>query len=213
MVLDTASIGINQTTRSDQILYRQVGEQTARDSTVLAQQYGLLRDHVEILNEDVSEAHREFQKYNLDERSRSKAKKSVASLLQELSTNRGMAWRDIARLVDVSVSAIRKWRHDGAATSEKRLALARLAAFLDLVEGFMVEDPAGWLELPMADGHTVRHMDLYEAGRLDLLLDVVGLRLNEVSALDQFDQEWRARYRSDFEVFEAGDGNLSIRKQ
>lgn len=213
MVLDTASMGTNQTTRSDQILYREAGEQTARDSTVLAHAYGLLRDRVGILNEDVNEAHREVQKYDLDERARSKAKKSVASLLQELSINRGMAWRDIARLVDVSVSAIRKWRHDGAATPEKRLALARLAAFLDLLEGFMVEDPAGWLELPMADGYTVRHMDLYEAGRPDLLLDVVGLRLNEVSALDLFDQEWRARYRSDFEVFEAGDGNLSIRKQ
>lgn len=213
MPLDTAGTGTYQVTRADQIPDRQVDELTARDSAVLARNYGRLRDLVEILNEDVNEAHREVQKYDLDEHARSKAKKSVPTLLQELSTDRGMAWRDIARLVDVSVSAIRKWRNNGAASPEKRLALARLAAFLDLLEGFMVEDPAGWLEVPMAEGYTVRHIDLYEAGRPDLLLDIVGLRIDEISALDRFDQEWRTRYRSDFEVFEPADGNLSIRKR
>ncbi len=213
MVLNSTVVDIGQATRSDQIRYQQPGEQTARDSTVLAQAYGRLRDRVGILNDDVSEAHREVQVYDLDERARSKAKKSVRSLLQELSINRGMAWRDIARLADVSVSAVRKWRQDGAATPEKRLALARLAAFLDLLEGFMIEDPAGWLELPVVDGYTVRNMDLYEAGRPDLLLDVVGFRQRETSALDLFNPDWRTRYRSDFEVFEAGDGNLTIRKR
>ncbi|WP_298209050.1 hypothetical protein [Ferrimicrobium sp.] len=212
MTLNTAGTGAYQVTRADQVPDRQLDELTARDSAVLADNYGRLRDLVEILNEDVNEAHREVQKYDLDQHARSKAKRSVPTLLHELSTDRGMAWRDIARLVGVSVSAIRKWRNDGAASSENRLVLARLAAFLDLLDGFLVEDPAGWLEVPMADGYTVRHVDLYEAGRPDLLLDIAGLRIDEISALDRFDQEWRARYRSDFEVFEAGDGDLSIRK-
>ena len=212
-MLYTSSRAATQTTESDQIPNRRFNEQTARDSTVLAFKYGLLRDDVRVLNEDIDERHREGQKEALEQYALGKSKKSVANLLQELSISRGMAWRDIAHLVDVSVSAIRKWRNDGAATPEKRLGLARLAAFLDLLESYMVEDPAGWLDLPMVDGYTVRHMDLYEAGRFDLLLDMVGLRLSETAALDLFDPQWRTTYRSDFEVFEAGDGSLSIRKR
>jgi transcriptional regulator with XRE-family HTH domain len=209
----TTNPEIKETTGSGQILYEPTGTQTAAGSAVLAREYGLLRDQVGVLNDDVNEAHRQVQRYDLDERARTEAKKSVPTLLEELSDHRGMAWRDIARLVGVSVSAVRKWRHDGPAAPEKRLALAKLAAFLDLLEGFMVEDPASWLELPMVDGYTVRHIDLYEGGRPDLLLDVVDIRLKETAALDLFDPDWRTRYRSDFEVFEAGDGNLSIRKR
>jgi DNA-binding transcriptional regulator YiaG len=209
----TTSAETNETAGSGQILYEPRDDRTAAGSTVLAREYGMLRDRVGILNDDVNAAHREVQKYDLDERARTKAKKSVPTLLEELSDHRGMAWRDIARLVGVSVSAVRKWRHEGPASPDKRLALASLAAFLDLLEGFMVEDPAGWLELPMVNGYTVRHMDLYEGGRPDLLLDVLDLRLKEPAALDLFDANWRARYSSDFEVFESGDGNHSIRKR
>ena len=213
MALDILEIGAKPATNSDRINYPPLSERTATDSAVLARGYGFVRDLARVLNEEILEGHREAQEYDLAERAQVKAKKSVASLLHELSRERGMAWRDIAGYVDVSVSAVRKWRHDGAAAPENRLALARLAAFLDLLEGFMVENPAGWLELPMADGYTVRHMDLYAAGHPDLLLDIAGLRLNETTALDQFDHEWRTKYRSDFEVFESGDGNLSIRKK
>lgn len=210
---DATDTETGQVTRSRQIFYQGRNEQTAADSAVLARAYGLLRDHLGVLNEGLNQGHREAQKYDLEERARAKAKKAVPTLLEELSDSRGMAWRDIARLVGVSVSAVRKWRHEGPAAPEKRLALARLAAFLDLLEGFMVEDPVGWLELPMVDGYTVRHMDLYEGHRPDLLLDVVDLRLTERAVLDLFDPEWRERYRSDFQVFEASDGNLSIRKR
>lgn len=199
-------------TASGRVTYEPAREQTASGSAVLAREYALLRDQVGVLNEDVNEGHRQARTYDLDERARSKAKLSVQSLLDELS-DRGMAWRDLARLVGVSVSAVRKWRQGGPATGESRFSLARLAAFLDLLEGFMVEDTVGWMELPVADGFTVRHLDLYEAGRPDLLLDLADLRTSPAAALSQLDAEWHSRFASDFEVFEAGDHNLSIRKR
>lgn len=199
-------------TASGRISYEPKGLQTASGSAVLARQYALLRDRVGVLNEDVNERHRQARTYDLDERARSKAKRSVPSLLEQLS-NRGIAWRDLARLVGVSVSAVRKWRQGGHATGESRFAVAQLAAFLDLLEGFMIEDPVGWMELPVADGFTVRHLDVYEAGRPDLLLDLADLRIRPNEALDQMDPQWRTKFASEFEVFEAGDHNLSIRKR
>ncbi len=202
-------------TASHRILYEheRPREQTASGSAVLARGYALLRDQIRVLDSHVSARHREAESYHLDERARAKAKKSVPSLLDELSIQRGMAWRDIARLAGVSVSAVTKWRKGGPATGENRLSLAKLAAFIDLLEAFMVQDPVGWLELPVVDGYTVRHIDLYEGGRPILLLDIADMRLSEEEALEQFDPAWRERYRSEFEVFEAGDGNMSIRKK
>jgi hypothetical protein len=171
----------------------------------------MLRDIVTVLSDDVNDAHREAQGYDLDERARLKARNAVPSLLQELSDKRGMAWRDIAAIAGVSVSAVRKWRKDGAATADKRLALATMAAFLDLLDGFLIQDPVGWLELPMVAGYTVRHMDLYVNGRADLLLDIAGMRTKEKESLDLFDPDWREHYRTDFEVFEADDGHRSLR--
>jgi len=74
---------------------------------VLAQAYGSLRDRVGILNYYVSEAHNEVQMCDLAEHTPSKAKRSVPSLFQELSINRGKTWRDIARVADVSATAVR----------------------------------------------------------------------------------------------------------
>ncbi|MHB8189649.1 MAG: hypothetical protein ACYDHP_04360 [Ferrimicrobium sp.] len=184
---------------------------TGEGSSVITSQYGLLRDWLRMTHSDVVATHQELVDDDLTIQSQLKAKKSVRSLLEELSTERGMSWRDISRLIGVSVSAVRKWRQDGASQPENRLALARLAAFLDLLEGLLVQDPAAWLELPVIEGFTVCYLDLYEAGRPELILDILNQRLSPTAALDIMNPNWRTCYTSDFEVFEATDGNLSIR--
>ncbi len=173
-----------------------------------------LRDHVDLLNLEVIEVHHDAQDYDLEELAQKKARRSVSSLLADLGSDRGMSWSDIARLVGVSPSAIRKWRREGSATGENRLALARLAAFMDLLEGFAIEDPASWLEVPLVDGYTVTALDVYVSkGGAVLLLDYADTRVAVTELLDESLPDWRERFGSAFEVYEAADGHPAIRQR
>lgn len=172
-----------------------------------------LRDQVALLASDIDGVHQEAQDYDLQQRAQIKARSAVPALLSELAVDRGMSWSSVARLIGVSVGAVRKWRNDGAATGENRRAVARLAAFLDLLEEFSVQDPAGWLEMPMVDGYTVTASDLYRA-RMELeLLDFAAVRASVDDVLSKYDQHWRRSYKTNFEVFEAADGNLAVRRR
>ena len=93
-------------------------------------------------------------------------------LLQELSTDRGLGWSEIARLCGVSVSAVRKWRAGESISPEHRWSLARLASFLDLLQEVgPVDEPAGWLNMRLSDQTTVTAADLYIAGHPQDLLE------------------------------------------
>jgi transcriptional regulator with XRE-family HTH domain len=143
-----------------------------------------------------------------------KAKKDTPSLLAELAHDRGMSWSNIAELAQVSVSAVRKWRKGGAATPEKRIALARIAAMLDLLEDKgTVGDPAVWMEmdLPFDESrYYIRPLDLYLAGHDVALLDIAERRKTVPQVLDEISPGWRDQ-RSNFEVYTDTDGQRSIR--
>jgi transcriptional regulator with XRE-family HTH domain len=173
----------------------------------------MLRDETSMLDSRVGIYHHEALLRQLEINARERARRDVLRLLKELSAQRGMAWSSIARLVGVSVQALRKWRKGEPPTPEHRLAVARLAAFLGLLEDALIGDPAGWLEMPLVDGYAPRNIDLYVAGRYDLLFDLAGLRITPEDALTNLDPDWRDRYRLENEVFEADDGNLSIRRR
>lgn len=179
----------------------------------VTRQFGILRDETSTLDADVVGRHRAAQRLSLELRAREWARRDVPRLLRELSSQRGLGWSDIARLVGVSVQALRKWRSGEPATGEHRLAVARLAAFLDLLEDKLIDDPAGWLEMPLVAGYSPRYLDLYQAGRIDLLFELAGLRTTPEQALDEFAPDWRQQLRLEHEVFEAGDGRLSIRRR
>ncbi len=179
----------------------------------ITRQFGILRDETSTLDADVVGGHRTAQRLSLELRAREWARRDVPRLLRELSSQRGLGWSDIARLVGVSVQALRKWRRGEPVTGEHRLAVARLAAFLDLLEDELIDDPAGWLEMPLVAGYLPRYLDLYRAGRIDLLFELAGLRVTPEQALDELAPDWRQRLRLESEVFEAGDGHLSIRRR
>lgn len=170
-----------------------------------------LRDRAWLLASDIDGVHHDAQKSDLQKVAHAKARNSVTALLSELAVDRGMSWSNIARLVGVSVGAIRKWRNEGAASGENRLALGRLAAFLDLLEGFAIQDPAGWMEMPLMAGYTVTAFDVYRAQKESALLDYASQRVTVEELLDEYDNKWRASRRTVFEVFEADDGMLAIR--
>jgi hypothetical protein len=179
----------------------------------ITRSFGMLRDETSVLDQDVGDSHRAAQLQTLDLLAHERAREDVPGLLDELSTQRGLGWSDIARLVGVSVQALRKWRRREPMTGENRFAVARLTALLDLLQGGAVQDPGGWLEVPLAQGYSLRHLDLYRRDRADLLFDLAHLRITPEQALAELDPEWREHFRLDHEIFDPGDGQLSIRRR
>lgn len=179
---------------------------------LLSQHAGWLRTQVDALGRDVANVHQEIRDYDLDKRAAAKGRNGVASLLTELAFDRGMAWADIARMTGVSVSAVRKWRASKAASAEHRLALARLAAFLDLLAEYAIEDPAQWMEmrLPLPPGYAITPIDIYQRGELAALLEYASQRRTAEQILDEIDPQWRDK-RSNFEAYDAPDGAKAIR--
>lgn len=162
---------------------------------------------------EVRERQGEAREQYLADCTREKAARSVAELLEELTGNRGMGWSDIADVLGVSVSAIRKWRRGGDASPGSRVKLAQFAALLDVLEEKApISDPAGWMELtlPIAAGYFIRPLDLYLDGHIDALMDLAESRLEAYQVLDQVRPNWRDD-RSAFEVFQDVDGARSIR--
>lgn len=140
-----------------------------------------------------------------------RSKASVASMLAELA-DLGFAWRDIARMVGVSVPAVQKWRRGEKASGDSRSRLASLLAACDLIAGrYLIDEIASWFEVPLSSSAPVTPIVLYATNRADLVFEFASGHVDPEALLSEFDPDWRERYRSDFEVFEAGDGNRSIR--
>lgn len=180
----------------------------------LTREYGKLRDRTSVLDADVGADHRAAQRQTLELRAHDRAREDVVTLLDVLSAERGLGWSDIARLVGVSVQAVRKWRRGEAVTGENRLSIARLVALLDMLFAEIpVQDPAGWLEIPLIQGYKLRHLDLYRLGRTDLLFDLANLRIRPEDAMAELTPDWRARYALEHEVYESEDGQRSVRRR
>src|ERR1035437_9408290 len=76
----------------------------------LIPQVAALRYEADRLRAETVNLDRSFYAVNLDERTDHWQTRSVQSLLSELSENWGVGWSGIARMVGVSVPALRKWR-------------------------------------------------------------------------------------------------------
>jgi transcriptional regulator with XRE-family HTH domain len=174
-----------------------------------------LDDFAKVLKSVTRERLQAFQHRNIEKRAAAKAKPGVPQLLRELTEERGMGWIDIAQLVGVSVSAVRKWRKGGDATAGSRLSLAKLAAILDLLEELAIVDPARWMEipLPLPSGYTIRPVDLYKLGDLVGILSIASNRRDPEEVLDEIMPEWRDRLRSDFEVAIAPDDLPALQRR
>lgn len=174
-----------------------------------------LRTEVDLLGGEMQELHGVVRVNDLADRTLEKGKKSVARLLDELTGIRGMGWSDIAEIVGVSVSAIRKWRNGGVASPESRSKLARIAALLDVLEEKgLIEDPAAWMEMDfgLEPGYFIRPLDLYLEGHVTELIELAEQRQTTSQVLDRVRPNWR-QSRSDFEVFLDVDGERSIRRR
>ncbi len=199
---------------------------TAADSTVLRPQAlsppttisnsaGDLRSIVWLLHTDVRELHNNTRERDLDELASRRAWSEPSELLDELAATRGLAWVQIARLVGVSVPALRKWRLGETVSPDNRRELARLAEFFGMITSAPIGDPAAWLELRLAEETTLTGLDIYAARRADLLLELAFGHITAVRLLEEFDPQWREKHGRDerFAVRVSADGNLSIIEQ
>jgi hypothetical protein len=184
--------------------------ETQTAAVVVTDDLGYLRQKARALQEKVDETHQRSHFTEWVARTAQRGRSSPAELLEELG-ELGFAWRDIARLIGVTVQAIQKWRRGGRTTGENRYRIASLLAACDLVtEHYEIQEVASWFEMPMLDGVPITPIELWQAHRPDLVFDYASGHSDAEQTLTSWDPEWRERYRSDFDVFRAEDGQLSI---
>jgi transcriptional regulator with XRE-family HTH domain len=191
-----------------------VGVPTAPPATAqdLIPQVSALRYRADLVNKDVATLGRDVYALSLEERSTDRERQGIQTLLDDLA-DRGIAWSSIATMLGVSVPAVRKWRQGEGASPESRQAAARLAALVDMLsDQFMIEDPAAWLEMPLAATRRTL-VDVLAQGRVDLILEYAAGWISTPQALlDQIDPKWRESSRPRFETFVDAEGQLGIRR-
>lgn len=177
----------------------------------LTSEIGGGRSIARMLHEDYDDLHKHIHDVEWRTAAGGRGKASVTSMLAELA-DFGFAWRDIARLLKVSVPAVQKWRKGEKASGDSRSRIASLLAACDLIiSHYMVHEIASWFEMPLSSSAPVTPITLYAADRADLVFEFASGHADPEALLSEFEPDWRERYRSDFEVFQASDGNRSIR--
>ena len=136
----------------------------------------------------------------------------LSALLDRLGSL-GFGWQDVARAVGASVPELRKWRRGESALDCGHQRAAQLVALCEIAaERCHIADVARWLETPLHHEAPISGLDLVAAGRLDLVLSLAQDRPDGPElVLDEFDPDWRAKYRSGVEVFPAADGMPGLR--
>jgi len=132
-------------------------------------------------------------------------------IVEYLADDIGMGQLITARAIGVSPTAVRKWRRGDATKAEHRGRLAKFAALASLLTELGPFDPAGWLDVPISIESTLTPVDLFVAGRADLVVLHGAQHASPQETLDSFDAQWREKYPSDpdYEVVTLKDGERS----
>ncbi|MGB2951186.1 MAG: hypothetical protein WBG14_00510 [Rhodococcus sp. (in: high G+C Gram-positive bacteria)] len=149
----------------------------------------------------------------LSEMAERNTRRAVTEMLTELSQVRGVMWSDVAAALGISVPALRKWRKNTSGTTpENHRKLAQLTAFYAVLAD-LVASPARWMLMPIVDGYNVTPADVYSPEHAERLLDLAAGNVGTTAegVLDAIAPGWRDQWRSEYEVFEAADGELSMR--
>ena len=171
---------------------------------------GHLNNRVQLLHDDTTDLHFRVIMQEWQSKSTDLVRQDMRTLLGCLA-DKGFAWRDIARLIGVSVPAVQKWRQGGPASGQSRLQAAAVLAACDLItEHYLVHDVASWFEVPVVLGYPITALDLYAAKQIQLVFSLATGNADPEQVLSAFDPDWRENFRSDFEVYQADDG-LAIR--
>ena len=199
-----------RSTQAESVNMPRIEQRTEISTDVLAGTAGALRSIGGIFSENTAQIHGETLYLQLETRTRAAAKKPPAELLLELSSL-GFAWTDIARIVGVSIPALRKWRQGESMTGENRHKLARLTALVAVLrDDHWVQDVASWLDIPIGEPYFTG-IAVLEAGGYEDLIAYAGEHMKADDLLDRWIPAWREQANDGFEVFVAGDGERAIR--
>lgn len=193
---------VSRTRTIDEVL------QGARD---LVEVTGYYRNVTDVVSGDLAEIHHRAFAIQLETRTTKLGRRSPSELLDELATL-GFSWGDLARMIGVTVPAMRRWRLGESPTGTHRRDIAQLVAFVEILqEDHLVDGVATWMEIPIHSSSPITAIDLYISRKTDLLFDLASDHLDSETVLTEFEPDWRTRNNSDFDIFTAGDESPSIR--
>ncbi len=176
----------------------------------LTEEVGFLNNQAKLLHNDAAELHKDVLFKEWTAATTALVRLDMPSLLSRLA-DCGFAWRDIARMIGVSVPAVQKWRRGGSVSGQSRTAAAAAAAACEVItRHYLVQDIASWFEAPIVVGYPITPLDLYAAGLVHLVFQLASGNADAEAVLTAFDADWRQTYRSEFEVFEV-DGERALR--
>lgn len=180
------------------------------DIDILVNAAGALRSGLGVVSEDLAQVHGDSLRLQLESRADVAAKRSPVRLLEELA-DWGFSWTSVARVVGVSIPAVRKWRQGSPLSGENRRHLALLVAFVGVLEeDYLVQDGASWLDMPLAES-ALTGIDVLAAGQSHELMQYAAGYINSRDLLDSALPSWRNTLDERFEVYEEGDGERALR--
>lgn len=185
-------------TRSEQIAERPLLAATAE-----------LRDDFTRGAVRAQELHEDVELDELERNARSRELESTPELLEALADT-GFSWATIARLLDVTPTAVRKWRKGAGVSTSNHQRLAHLLAMAGMLTRVQprIDDVAFWLETPCREDTALLRLDLYRAKAYNALLALAAERRQAVEVLEEVLPDWRRLHGRDgrFEIVWAEDG-------
>jgi hypothetical protein len=182
-------------------------------AALLTEDADQLRHRAHSLNVDVGKTHQKTYESEWRFLTQQRGAQSPVDVLNELG-DLGFAWRDIARMVGVTVPAVQKWRRGERITGPNRLRVASLMAACDFLKTHYYindEDLPSWFEMPLTEAAPITPIDIWAAGMQVVFFDYATRHATVDETLDKFDPEWRECFRTDIESFRDSDGNLGLR--
>jgi hypothetical protein len=155
------------------------------------------------------ELHENVELDELERDARSLELESTPELLEALA-DAGFSWATIARLLEVTPTAVRKWRKGAGVNTANHQRLAHLLAMARMLTRLQprIDDVAFWLETPCREDTALLRLDLYRAQAYNALLALAAERRQAVEVLDEVMPDWRRLHARDgrFELVWAEDG-------
>ena len=176
------------------------------DAAMGRRRASMLREEVESIDAGYGQVEDLGLRAILQHRTGEQKKVPLVERLNALS-DLGFAWTDLARIVGVSVPALRKWRQGESASADNDFRVAQLVALCEMLVDDVpkIHDVASWLEMPLAPESNVTGITLLASGRNDLVIRYARDD-NGDAVLDEFDPDWRERPESPVEVVVGPDG-------
>jgi transcriptional regulator with XRE-family HTH domain len=212
MSTQTTGVPALQSTASGTVTYPDTTDATAKTAPELDslnRRTSGLRDEVSLVAQDVEDVHHKVAGLALGDRAaRLNASLTLPAMLDDIA-DRGLSWAEIADTAGVTPAAVRKWRRGENATGPKRLAVAELLALMDTLSDLAVAEPAAFLISPVHPEAVVTFLEVYRAGRADLVLDLACQRKSATEVLDAYDGSWRDTLERRF-VVELDDDGMGV---